>query len=285
MQEAELAFRLAERLRTSHFFADQRAAAKALPAVTAGRVPAWLRSIDALIVDEVQDMTLVQLALIGELARSQQRRRPNMPLAVALAGDESQIVQPSGFEWGAAKDLMRAWLDVDPLEFEYRHQRRSPRNIARLIDNAWSFYGYLPKNLRPSANRQTFVDDAGVELAQVRPPPPAEMTTAACSSAPCPLAWPKAAMLPRQRWQELVGELANLPGRALIDLTETLLGDLALRAGSQGRGSGFPGAGDQGPGTHHGAGPRAERDLSECGAPGRVHGRQPAPAGSTPPDR
>ncbi|MBK8049314.1 MAG: AAA family ATPase [Anaerolineales bacterium] len=233
-QDADLAFKLADRLRSTPFFTDQRAVTRALPAVNSGRLPPWLREIDALIIDEVQDMTMLQIALIGELARVRLRRRPDLPLAVALAGDESQVVQPSGFEWGAAKDLMRAMLGVNPAEFEYRHQRRAPRNLARLIDNAWNFYSYLPKTLRPSANRQTFIDDAGVELAHSKPPPGSEDDNGRLLICPLPEEMRDGSEAGRVRWAELAGELASLPGRALIDLTEDLLPVLATAGDDKG---------------------------------------------------
>ena len=218
---ADLACRLADRLRDDRYFLDQKAASRGLAALTGGKAPAWLRDVDALIVDEVQDLTLLQIALLSELARVRTRQRPAAPLVVAIAGDESQIVQPSGFDWGVTKDVLRDLLGINPVEFEFRHQRRSPRNLARLIDNAWSFYGYLPKTLRPSANRQTFIDDAGVELAK------ASATSAEEENGRILIcALPDEVKIPGakgiKRWQELVTELANLPGRALIDLTESL---------------------------------------------------------------
>lgn len=226
-EEADLAWRLAERLRTDRFFLDQKAALAALDKVRQGKPPAWLRNIDALIVDEVQDLTLLQIALLAEVARMRLRSRPDQPLAVAVAGDESQIVQPSGFDWGTTKDLLRVVLGANPTEFEFRHQRRSPRNLARLIDNSWNFYGHLPKPLRPSANRQSFVDDAGVELSLSKTPSAQEDDNGRMLICALP---PQAAgngegALPV--WRELVEVLAALPGRALIDLSERVLPALA----------------------------------------------------------
>lgn len=225
--EAEQAYRVAERLRDGRFFSDQRAASDALRMISGGRLPSWARSLDALIIDEVQDMTLLQIALIGELARERMRRRPDAPLVLAVAGDESQIVQPSGFDWGTTKDLLRVLLSADPIEFEFRHQRRSPRNIARLIDNAWSFYAYLPKPLRPSANRQSFLDDSGAELAQTT-----NLTVEDDGGRIliCPLPDSLGGAAAAAGWTELIGELIRLPGRALVDLTEELLPALQLPA-------------------------------------------------------
>jgi hypothetical protein len=217
---AEQAVRIAERL-GDRFFADQRLAGRALPLLRGvNKLPAWLRNLDALIVDEVQDLTLLQTLVLGQLARARLQRRPDAPLVVAVAGDESQIVQPSGFDWGESKDLLRDLLGANPLEFEFRHQRRSPHNLARLIDNAWSFYSYLPKPLRPSANRQTFVDDAGHELAGPGAAPAPEDENGRILL--CPLPAPLQDAPANRGWQELADLLAELPGRALIDLSESL---------------------------------------------------------------
>ncbi len=225
LTEAELIYRLSQRLRDSNFFLDQRTAAQALTALRRDRLPGWIRTLDALIFDEVQDLTLLQIAVVGELAQARLRARVDTPLVVAVAGDESQIVQPSGFDWGATKDLLRDILNVDPVEFEFRHQRRSPRNLAQLIDNAWNFYVRLPKQLRPSANRQSFVDDAGHRLMTATAGSDVQGRILLCPPSPDQLS---ATDTRRQRWQAMVDELGRLPGRALVDLTETLNALLAL---------------------------------------------------------
>ena len=218
---AENAVKLADRLRDSRFFLDQRLAAKALTQLNPQRLPTWLRNVDAIIVDEVQDLTMLQQLLVAEVAHTRLLRQPDAPLVLAVAGDESQIVQPSGFDWGESKDLLRAVLQEDPEEFEFRHQRRSPRNLARLIDNSWAFYAHLDKELRPSANRQSFLDDSGATLAQSHAAAGEEHGRLLL----CPL--PEDALqlagAGLKRWQTLAAELTNLPGRALVDLTELLL--------------------------------------------------------------
>jgi hypothetical protein len=229
---AEQAVRIAERL-GERFFADQRLAARALPLLGSGsKLPNWLRNLDAIIVDEVQDLTLLQTLVLGQLARTRLQRRSDAPLVVAVAGDESQIVQPSGFDWGESKDLMRDLLGANPIEFEFRHQRRSPHNLARLIDNAWGFYGHLPKSLRPSANRQTFLDDTGHELAEHKAAPEDENGRILL----CPLPGELEGKQAGARWNELAELLAALPGRALIDLSESLVFESAPAGEASGAG-------------------------------------------------
>lgn len=205
-QAAELVVALMQRMGDTSFFLDQRAAYRALEAIQRGNYPRWLAESDAVIVDEVQDLTLLQIALIGELGRLRLRKPAGAPFAMTVAGDESQIVQPSGFDWGVTKDLLAEQLGAYPQEHEFRHQRRSPPSLAHIIDNSWSFYSCLPKALRPSARRQSFdfvseepaaesAGDVGLVMV-VQPPGPGD----------------------GQGWADLLAELAERPGRAVVDL-------------------------------------------------------------------
>lgn len=238
LETATAAARIAERVRGDRFFLDQVVAKRALARLRQAdtkaskkgthQLPSWLRAIDGLVIDEVQDLTLLQIALLAELARMRVQERP---LPFVVAGDESQIVQPSGFDWGVTKDLLRETLNANPQEFEFRHQRRSPRNLAYVIDNAWNFYIHLPKPLRPSANRQSFVDDAGIELSASSHAPDAAEEKGRLLICPLPKAMQQDTPEAERRWKEFMTELAELPGRALIDLTgrlpRTLEGDRA----------------------------------------------------------
>ena len=155
----------------------------------------------------------------GPRARARER---NGRMALVVAGDESQIVQPSGFDWGVTKDLLREVLHVNPSEFEFRHQRRSPRNLAYLIDNSWNFYVTLPKALRPSANRQSFLDEADVELAVSTHRPDAAEENGRLLICPLPEHLRGGANGAVAHWQTFAEELAELPGRVLVDLGGTL---------------------------------------------------------------
>lgn len=212
---AETAIALGERLR-GRYFTDQVLAAQALEKVLKGDLPNWLAHTDAIIVDEVQDLTLLQIALIGEMAHVRRTALPERAFALTIAGDESQIVQPTGFKWGVTKDLLAERVGVYAERHEFAEQRRSPPLLARLIDASWGFYAALPKELRPSARQRSPVatepaaggaPDAEPGLAILLPPPAAVEAAAA--------------------WRALLAEVAARPGRAVIDLTEELATTLA----------------------------------------------------------
>jgi hypothetical protein len=128
------------------WFGEQMRARHALDALVKAS-PAelgWLEGIQAVIVDEIQDLTLVQIALVTEVARLASERSKGFGLIVA--GDESQTVRPSGFDWGVTKDLLSDRLGgARPLTQVLRCQRRSPEKLACLIDSSRTLYGkYLP---------------------------------------------------------------------------------------------------------------------------------------------
>jgi hypothetical protein len=218
-EAALLACRLAERSQQDFFFQDQRAAYQAIQRVQRGHLPRWFTDLDALVIDEVQDLTLVQIAMLGELVRERLQRRDEAPFAFVVAGDESQIVQPSGFDWGITKDLLGEQVGTWPDEFEFSYQRRSPYNLAHLIDNSWNFYGNLPRRLRPSGRRQAFLyetvgngatDEGNGQLFLCPPLPlPSQQSGAAAHT-------------PASGWQDLLDELVAKPGRVIVDLSEGL---------------------------------------------------------------
>ncbi len=214
-QLATLALKLIDRTQ-GKFFGDQRTAQRALQLVAQDKLPRWLSEIDGLVVDEVQDLTLLQVALLGEIGRARLRKDEYSPLSFIVAGDESQIVQPSGFDWGTTKDLLGEQIGLYPDEFEFEHQRRAPRNLAKLIDATWNLYLLLPKQQRPSAKRQSFIfDDAAdstsdEEVGRILLCP---MSDAASASS---------------QWGEMLVELGDKPGRAVVDLSEQLIKALRI---------------------------------------------------------
>ncbi|MFN8442218.1 MAG: AAA family ATPase [Caldilineaceae bacterium] len=208
-QLATIALRVLERTQ-GRFFGDQRAALRALHLADQDKLPRWLTEIDGLVLDEVQDLTLLQIALLGEIGRARLRKDDYNPFSFIVAGDESQIVQPSGFDWGTTKDLLGEQIGLYPEEFEFEHQRRAPRNLAHLIDATWNLYLLLPKQLRPSAKRQSFIyEDSNDSTSEE------EVGRILL----CPLPEAREANI---RWGELLVELGDKPGRAVVDLSEQL---------------------------------------------------------------
>ena len=77
-------------------FPELAAAAEATIRLRRDEIPDWLDGFDRIAVDEIQDLTLTEIAVIVELCRAIARRR-GYPPWLLIAGDEGQTVRPSGF--------------------------------------------------------------------------------------------------------------------------------------------------------------------------------------------
>jgi hypothetical protein len=239
LEAAEIAAKMADRVRHMRFFRDQASAHRALAQLIKGNAPAWLAKLDALVIDEVQDLTLLQIAFLSEMVRARTRVDSRRPMRFAVAGDESQIVQPSGFDWGMTKYMLGEQLGVWPDEFNFEYQRRSPDNLADLIDSSWSFYARLPKKLRPSARSQRAVVDPSADVTSqgrifLTAVPCEEASTAElealrqqfiATERDLPVFFNDSLPQSEQLWAVLLTEISERPGRALVDLTEQLRSD------------------------------------------------------------
>ncbi len=145
--EPRQAFRALERLRSG---------SQPAPAVWAGA--------QMVLVDEVQDFTLVELACLVELVAVTAQSAGRLP-HVVLAGDEGQTVRPTDFEWGRLNRLLNRRLSVAPKSLELPGNVRSPRVIAGLVNRSWSLYGGIAKRERPRGRSEAEIEE--VELGHV----------------------------------------------------------------------------------------------------------------------
>ena len=99
----------------------------------------------------MQDLTLVETAVVIELCLAIARRRGHAPWLLA-AGDDGQTVRPSGFDWGALNDLLAARLGA-PRRFHLEDNLRFPSRIAAVIERASEWYVHLDKARRPTKQR------------------------------------------------------------------------------------------------------------------------------------
>ena len=113
-------------------------AAAAVERLRDDELPPGLADFDRLVVDEAQDLTLLESAVVVELCLATARRRGHAPWLLA-AGDDGQTVRPSGFDWGALNDVLAACLDA-PRRFHLEDNLRRPSRIAAVIERAseWS---------------------------------------------------------------------------------------------------------------------------------------------------
>lgn len=129
-------------------FPEFTAAACAIDRLRADTLPPGFERYDRIVVDEVQDLTLLEAAVIVELCRAIARRRGSAP-GLLMAGDDGQTVRPSGFEWGPLSELIARRVGT-PSKYQLEENLRCPARIARVIEQASASYAHLEKIRRPT---------------------------------------------------------------------------------------------------------------------------------------
>jgi hypothetical protein len=130
-------------------------AARALSSKGGGIDPS-LAGYGCIAVDEVQDLTPLEVFTVIALARRAGPGGRSAPLL--LAGDEAQTVRATDFEWAWLNDMLHDSMGV-PQEFKLPVNLRSPRRIADLVNRAWDLYDHLAKQDRPSGTGYAEIDD------------------------------------------------------------------------------------------------------------------------------
>lgn len=157
---ATKAWRLAERFVESRPPGSlHRQAWEVLRRLERGGLDGRLRRFDGLVVDEIQDLTVLQLAVLIEAARRIGATKGGEAVFIA-AGDESQVVHPSGFDWGVCKDLLRERLATDPKEFQLVTNQRSPSPLVEAGNRTAALYDELPRAYRPQARVEAETTEA-----------------------------------------------------------------------------------------------------------------------------
>lgn len=124
--------------------------------------PPRFSEVGLLLVDEVQDLTPVELLLVLNLAVRIGVECGRLPQLV-FAGDESQTVRPTEFEWAWLRDLVRAVLpDATFDDFALDVNLRSPSLLAEVVEATKNQYRVLQKADRPSGQTKTLADDSVV---------------------------------------------------------------------------------------------------------------------------
>ena len=149
-------------------FPELAAAHNALERLAVGEpVPAKWRNVDRIVVDEAQDLTLTETAVITRLCRRIGEAGGRMP-RLLVAGDEGQTVRPSGFAWARTREL----LDRDvgrPATYTLDAQVRCPVRIEETCEIVDGFYKKIDKRTRPRRQHNTASTGAGEgEVIRVR---------------------------------------------------------------------------------------------------------------------
>jgi hypothetical protein len=112
-------------------------------------------AFDWVLVDEVQDLTLIeQWLLVDVTARSGAARGVNP--GMVIAGDESQTVRPTAFAFAPLSNLIdeRLGARTDRREHALEENLRSPEAVARTVGRLRDvLYAALPRSERPRGQR------------------------------------------------------------------------------------------------------------------------------------
>lgn len=119
----------------------------ALAALPQG-LPDVYADVDAISVDEVQDLTETQFMVILKIAAAVRERHGHDPI-VLIAGDEAQTAQPSGFEWKSITALINRHLG--PVEqYAADHNLRASAPVIAAISAIDNLYNLLDRAHRPA---------------------------------------------------------------------------------------------------------------------------------------
>ena len=140
-----------DRARVREVFPELVAATQAIERLRRDEVPEGFERFDRVVVDEVQDLTLLETAVV-ELCRAIARARGRAPWLL-MAGDSGQTVRPTGFEWGPLNDLLVRRVRR-PEEFHLEDHLRCPSRIAEVIERASQRYTAVEKEVRPTRQRR-----------------------------------------------------------------------------------------------------------------------------------
>ena len=114
-------------------------------------LPANFAGYSAVMIDEVQDLTVVEAMFVMSVVGRIGRMNGQMP-HLFVAGDESQTVRPAAFSWGWLGDVLTVMLGAVAQERDditLTTNMRSPRLVAKLIEATRSHYRLLARDDRP----------------------------------------------------------------------------------------------------------------------------------------
>ena len=135
------------RSRLETVYPELALAARATRLLQQGSIPEGLQHFDRIVVDEIQDLTMLELAVVVSLCLatgSVGKKRPKL----FLAGDAGQTVRPSGYSSASVNQLLNN-QQLRPNEFLLEGCLRTPAQITKVIERSGELYNCLPKKWRP----------------------------------------------------------------------------------------------------------------------------------------
>ena len=143
-------------------FPELEAARELFDKVSSPRhLPESMRRIHRVVIDEVQDLTPLELgALMRTLShmRDTQDRIPE----IVIAGDEGQTVRPSAYKNARLKQTVKKFINQDVSTTPVETNLRCPAGVVSVLERLRQLYAGLPRATRPSGVKPTNAT-AGIE--------------------------------------------------------------------------------------------------------------------------
>lgn len=133
-------------------FPELVASTRAIDRLRDDEIPEGFEGFDRVVVDEIQDLTLLETAVVLDLCRAIARKQGRGPWLL-MAGDAGQTVRPTGFDWGPLGDVLARRVGA-PAKFHLQEHLRCPSRIAEVVERASERYADIAKGVRPGKQRR-----------------------------------------------------------------------------------------------------------------------------------
>ena len=118
----------------------------------ARQLPESMRNATRVVIDEVQDLTPLELAALMRVLshiRDEQDRIPE----IVIAGDEGQTVRPSAYKNARLKQTIKRYTTQDVATTHVEANLRCPAGVVAVLDRLRALYANLPRTARPGGVR------------------------------------------------------------------------------------------------------------------------------------
>lgn len=137
-----------EKVSIEQLFPELHFANIAINRLRDGYIPSSLDGLSRIVVDEIQDLSTLELQVFVELCKAIHKSSGLAPL-ILMAGDEGQTVRPSGFEWASVNTQIRDSLEQNVENIPLAESVRYPGSIAEVLDRASDLYSTVQRSSRP----------------------------------------------------------------------------------------------------------------------------------------
>lgn len=143
-------------------FPELEAARELFDKVSSPRhLPEAMRRMHRVVIDEVQDLTPLELAALMRALSHMRDGQERIP-EIVIAGDEGQTVRPSAYKNARLKQTIKKFILQDVATTNVEANLRCPTGVVFVLERLRQFYASLPRATRPSGAKSSNAT-AGIE--------------------------------------------------------------------------------------------------------------------------